>query len=666
MFRYVPLPPLAESGRTPPYTRILHLEAGGGEDPFCGRLEIVSLEAAPPYEALSYTWGKDAPSNYIWIQGHPLPIQPNLEGALHALRPTTGVRRLWIDALCIDQSNTQERSRQVLYMRLVYQHCAGVVVWLGPKTDGVDAAFELAQRLANMGRLLEEGPVVNGKRERLDPETLNDLVGNAMGGLPQNAMQNLQTVFEREYFSRCWVVQEIMVGNRPKALCGDLEVPFFDLVSVLFFLSNYRDKVNVSTPLDIWHLIYSKHNDKSPVKLTDVEGSLGPLMDLLESMRDFKATDPRDKVYSLIGICDEGIQPIMGATHITRETDRRLSGFHRIVTRVQNAINEHNPQLEFGIPAALKPDYNKDVVDVYIDIARYSITKMPKFLDILSYVEHHTDPSETGLDGFPSWVPKWYEGKAFHVFRGGKFTAGICRPSVSDLVNPRIPRALAHPRHLVIDGFQVGIIHQVSDVFKLNRKGDDRVDAIQSYWSQIFPFPMVPRRNQSYFSGEPLDVAFCKAISASPQGTLYGSMLTDATMGYSFDNPTWTREILEELSQRCINSFLAYISGQLDNSPERQREIAMFTNAVAVYGQNRRAFITSDGRLGLCPTFTRVGDEVTVLFRGRMPYVLRRQSDHHILMGDCYIRDDDIMFGKTTEAVRHGRGGPPTFLYEIR
>jgi hypothetical protein len=308
-------------------------------------------------------------------------------------------------------------------------------------------------------------------------------------------------------------------------------------------------------------------------------------------------------------------------------------------------------------------------VDVYIDIARYFITKMPKFLDVLSYVEHHTDPSEGGLDGFPSWIPKWHEKKTFQVFRDGKFQAGICRPVASDFLNPRIPRALAHPRRLVMDGFQVGVVHQVSDVFKLTRQRDERVAAIQGCWSQLFPFPMVPRPNQPYcLYREPLDVAFCKAISASPQGILYGSMLTDATMGYGFDNPTWTLEILEELSQRCINTFIAYINGQLNNdiSPERHREISIFTNAVCVYGQNRRAFITGDGRMGLGPTFTRIGDEVTVLFRGRVPYVLRRQSDHHILLGDCYIHDDDIMFGKTTEAVRHGRGGPSTFLYEIR
>lgn len=656
MYQHQPLPPLAESNRTPPYTRVLYLEPGRGEDvPFCGRLEVINLETAPPYEALSYTWGKDPPCNYIWIQGNPLPIQPNLEGALHALRLENEARCLWIDALCIDQTSKPERSRQVAYMRLVYQYTTRVVVWLGPRTDGVDVAFETARRIANMGRMIEQGPP-GASREA---DATQNIISNTLASLPPNALELLQTLFNREYFSRVWVVQEIMVGAHPVAICGDLQMPFFELVSVLFFLGNHRDKVQVAHSLDVWHLIHSKHNDKSPVKLTDIEGSLGPLIDLLEAMRDFKATDNRDKIYSVLGICDEGIQPILTKTHFTRDTDRRLSILHRAVTGVQNYVNSRNPGMSVGIPDALKPDYEKDLVSVYTEIARYFISKSPMLLDVLSHVQHHEDPSEVGCGGYPSWVPKWFESKGFHVYRGGSFSAGICTPPLSDFRQSRIQRALAHPRHLVIDGFHLGVVQQVSDVIQFGRAASERTEAIVKIWTQLFPFPLIPRPNHSYrIGGEPLDVAFCKAISASPLGIMYGSLLTESTVGYGFQDQKWTKEILESLSDKCIHSFL------LDDSESKEGK--MFRNAFALFAYNRRVFITSDGRIGMGPTFMRPGDEVVVLFRGRMPYILRRQPDHHILMGDCYVRDDDIMYGRTTESVRHGRGGPPAQLYEIR
>ncbi|KAK4244844.1 heterokaryon incompatibility protein-domain-containing protein [Corynascus novoguineensis] len=135
MYQYQPLPPISKTGRTPP-----------------GWLEVADVTTAPPYEALSYTWGSDDPTDYIWIQGNPLPIKPNLAAALHSLRLTTSGRRLWIDALCIDQSNLEERSRQVSYMRLVYKHATRVIAWLGVHTPDAEVAFEVTRRLADVER----------------------------------------------------------------------------------------------------------------------------------------------------------------------------------------------------------------------------------------------------------------------------------------------------------------------------------------------------------------------------------------------------------------------------------------------------------------------------------------------------------------------------------
>lgn len=86
----------------------------------------------------------------MWIEGRPLAIKPNLEEALRHLRLPNQYRRLWVDALCINQEDLGERSRQVGYMRLIYKHAARVIVWLALRTPGVDVAFELAQRLADI------------------------------------------------------------------------------------------------------------------------------------------------------------------------------------------------------------------------------------------------------------------------------------------------------------------------------------------------------------------------------------------------------------------------------------------------------------------------------------------------------------------------------------
>jgi len=690
-YTYQPLPPISTTGRTPPYTRILNLFAlppdADPSSPFHAALEIANLESVRPYEALSYTWGTQPPETYIWIGDGPndncplpLSIKPNLALALQFLRPGAGSppRRLWIDALCIDQSSMDERSRQVAYMRLVYKHCERVVAWIGAKeeSEGVKEAFEAAKRLSEVGKLVAELQKASGEggegERRLDDEFVQDMVANAMSSVPKGALQRLAKLFEREYFHRTWVVQEIAVAGVAVAKCEELEMGFGDLVSTLLFVFGRREKIEQNTSLDVWYLIFSRN---SHVRMSDIPGSMGPLLDMLEQMRSFKATDLRDKIYSVLGICDEGLQPVLTHTHITRQTDRWLGGLTRAITEVQNFVNERNPGLDWGIPAALKPDYSRGVPEVYTDLVRYMISKSPMFLDVLSFVQHHTtpniNPSHNSGD-YPSWVPKWFEPKSVSVFRGHSFKAGLCAvPPMSDRFQSRVRRAFSVPGSLILDGFHVGTVCRVSDVLHFTPDGHSKTEAIMKAWSDLLPnLQLVPRPTQPYLNGEPLDVAFCKAISLHPLGALYGSVMADSAMGFRFpDRMSQTnQQTAIQTSEAAVAAFLSGINGD-EGSMTEEAEMARvwFRNAVGIYGFNRRVFLTREGHLGLGPMVMREGDEVVVLFRGRMPYVLRRGgARHHVFIGDAYVEDDGIMHGRVTESVKHGRGGPLASLYEIR
>ncbi|KXX82394.1 Heterokaryon incompatibility protein 6, OR allele [Madurella mycetomatis] len=631
MYTYQPLPPVARSGRTPPYTRILNLfPSSNPEEPFRGTLEIINLEATPPYEALSYTWGTDEPQDHIWLNGDlPLPIKPNLEAALRFLRPPAGrpSRRLWIDALCIDQSNLEERSRQVQYMRLVYKHSARVIAWIGLKTEGVEEAFEVAKRLSEVGRLLNDlSSASSSSGGRVNNGLVLDATANALAGLSDSAMQQLEGLFEREYFHRTWVVQEIVVSSMAVVKCEELEMTFSDLASSMLFVFGQRRRPDIGTSLDVWYLIFARQSGR----LTAVPGSLGPLIDLLENMRAFKATDLRDKIYSVLGICDEGLQPILTLTHITRESDRWLGGLTRAITAVQNFVNARNPDLSWGIPAALKPDYTRELPEVYTDLAKFMIRKSPMFLDVLSFVQHRSDPDPT--DDFPSWVPKWFEPKSVNAFRGDNFMAGICVPPLSDLYQSRVQRAFSVPRALTLDGFHVGTVFSVSDVITFANDEHSKIEAVKRVWAELLPnLTLTPRPIQRYLTGEPLDIAFCKALSVHPLGALYGSRAADSALGFlrdiegGLDSQTAVR-----VSEAAVSAFLGGLAGDRAATEEAERD--------------------REGHLGIGPTAMRKGDEVVVLFRGKMPYVLRRGGErHHMFIGDCYVRDDEIMLGRVTE-----------------
>jgi hypothetical protein len=108
---------------------------------------IHHIRSAPriPYEALSYTWGDFNPTEEIFINGRLFLVTPNLKSALQNLRSdnmsTKGIRTLWIDAICIDQSELSERNHQVRQMQEIYAGAERVLVWLGPASGDSGTAI---------------------------------------------------------------------------------------------------------------------------------------------------------------------------------------------------------------------------------------------------------------------------------------------------------------------------------------------------------------------------------------------------------------------------------------------------------------------------------------------------------------------------------------------
>lgn len=109
------------------------------------------------YNALSYTWGPprnleeiDDSNAIILLNGHLFEVQPNLYDALLELEATCPETPIWIDALCINQSNQTERSAQVSVMNQIYGGAARVIVWLGKATPELAAGVKAAERIGTV------------------------------------------------------------------------------------------------------------------------------------------------------------------------------------------------------------------------------------------------------------------------------------------------------------------------------------------------------------------------------------------------------------------------------------------------------------------------------------------------------------------------------------
>lgn len=89
------------------------------------------LDNLPEYECLSYTWGDRTDPRQIILNGVSFDVTRNLEAALRRLRHPIKSRLFWIDMICIDQKNVEERTHQVNLMQIIYSGCRECLVWLG-------------------------------------------------------------------------------------------------------------------------------------------------------------------------------------------------------------------------------------------------------------------------------------------------------------------------------------------------------------------------------------------------------------------------------------------------------------------------------------------------------------------------------------------------------
>lgn len=152
-----------------------------------------------PYEAVSYTWGSMDKPCKITLNGFECYVMEHLYTALQYLRLLNRSRCLWVDAICINQDNVEERGHQVGQMRLVYEKAKGVLIWLGISDPGIDKLFMTINPPKRVG-WIGIGPCSYGFRADLQV-----IVSKVMA---------------RPWFRRVWIIQEVASSTVATVVCG--------------------------------------------------------------------------------------------------------------------------------------------------------------------------------------------------------------------------------------------------------------------------------------------------------------------------------------------------------------------------------------------------------------------------------------------------------------
>ncbi len=353
-------------------SKIRLIELLGGDDPhiYC-KMHVIDLEETHSllssgrrgkYEALSYTWQSQTLSDYVICNGKVLYVTQILYDALRTLRRATTSRLLWIDQLCINQEDVTERSCQVRLMRLIYNRADLVVAWLGPEDEYTAAAFQLVQsiftRHVSPDVSLDAEPEAIWDRQEMDAMELPHF--------PSFAWEALARLFERPYFRRTWVVQEIVVASDAIIRCGSFTIRWESVEYIarsLLATGWIRALKKVYGSNCIPNYVQTISNIKA--SFSELKGGPGiPLSLLLNASRRFGATDPRDKAIALVGLAD---------------------------------------LRSLGSSATAVLDYSKSVEDLYIEVTGHLIRR-ERSLNLLSSVE---DIVERVFMHLPSWVPNY-------------------------------------------------------------------------------------------------------------------------------------------------------------------------------------------------------------------------------------------------------------------
>jgi len=272
--------------------RVLVLDPGSEIDGLSGTLVLESLRTPlHRFEALSYVWGPFTKDEKIELnQLATLNITDNLAAALRALRNFSKGerRRIWIDAICVNQEDLDERSQQVLLMKSIYQRATLVNSWIKVDVDPDSAAFK---KLISLH----------------DKSTEEDL------GADIESWTSLNTIWNDSYWNRIWIQQEITFAAKLQ-IC----LPFVHFSAYHLFhyirISRFESRLKVNVWLDwtqcyprLWLPIQFGYLDPStqPVRGTTFEIPNNNLMTILRENRHLRCTDPRDRVYGLLSLAND-------------------------------------------------------------------------------------------------------------------------------------------------------------------------------------------------------------------------------------------------------------------------------------------------------------------------------------------------------------------------
>jgi hypothetical protein len=573
----------------------VHLHSAAAyKPPIKVSLHEVSLLACPEFGALSYTWatedGDASQSRYVECEGGFINITANYEAALYRLRQQEGIRVLWVDAICIDQSNQDERALQIPLMRQIYSEAAWVGLWLGEASSIVDEdtklplsdigmnymhdfAVEIADRM-NAEQDIREGPLY---QEFIKAHRAFQHYGNQVFN-PR--IQGFWDILHRRWWQRLWVTQELALAKSAILMCGSQTEAFENLVVLIKGLikdgspvEEFEFKANFIT--SAFHQLNMRRIVQG--RIPEAGGSEPEMpgtraLEILNATRNTRATDPRDKIYGILGFFGDP------------ESD------------VENIFPPLN--------------YKKTAAELYADVARAIITNT-RSLDVMSSCHGYVQSTVPDL---PSWAAAWND-TPLQFFDQDQFNAA----SDSSVVYEES----GDTRFLRIRGRRIDTVNTMCPQPDTLEYTNEMCTQLWRQWSDL-AFSLLPHSTR-----ESMKDVLMKTLCWGSNLKL--NRLEPGEYHEHFD--AWFKILrstddLETAAKHIFEDHAAHIYSRRAQFMTWGRSVGTTTNA----------------HLAQLPFSASPGDQIVIFSGGKLPFVLRTEGDNHKVVGPCYI--DGIMDGE--------------------
>lgn len=349
------------------HIRLIKIGPGEFNDRIEVEIKTVEFDRfdTPPYFALSYTWndphhdrliieGKHIPMDDplrleydfrhpVWFGDQRLLISTNLRDALRRLRHATQPQTFWIDALCINQEDLNERASQVLIMQRIYHKAKMVKMWLSEAGEGYEDGLNLIRRLVEISSEL----VGNSTSDLYREDYLESL---QLPPFPSSAWKAVMDLLDRPVFHRIWIVQEVVSAVATLMYCGPYEPISFDMLASAVNLlektgwllaARKKFKPDEAYFLSITAINYIR---TMWLKEQTMELRHSKRRVLVSVTRRFLASDPSDKVFALISLInDYGHRSLHGedcpdGMIRDRHKSRILPGIQRVIDGHQDLV----------------------------------------------------------------------------------------------------------------------------------------------------------------------------------------------------------------------------------------------------------------------------------------------------------------------------------------